>query len=318
VNPALVTAPLPSVQEHIQEIDRQITRVLGLVRDQSATWEIPDRLAEGRPTPPWFELPVWLDEAWGGEPGKRPAPELPQILWGQYALFLFIRIQDDLLDRQRNDLPSLLVADRFLVESLESFRRLDQLDRGFWHSYDGWLQDTVEGISEVAALESVAGRFTTHHLGLHARVAAIFKAGTRALCRCHDRERDWPWIEGLLDQLAIFSQIGDDLHDLSEDVGTGRYTWPANVLLGNHESPAIEEQSQSVGQWAHRLQRTNVILDQLREVAGAAVALVPSTAPEPVQELAAALVSRVLEMERDLHESMVREVFPTIPRPSRP
>ena len=304
--PPAVTEVSGSVAAHIREVDGRIARVLQSARASEAAWEIPDRLAQGRTTPHWFELPIWLDRAWGGEPDRRPAPELSQVLWGQYALFLFIRIQDDLLDRQRNDLPSLLVADRFLVESLESFRALELLDRSFWHSYNGWLRDTVEGIFEVAHLESTAGKFTVDHLPLHARVCSIFKVGTLALCRLRGREQDWPWLEALLDQLAIFSQIGDDLHDLTEDVESGRYTWPANVLfLVDHSGLGVSQP----GELILRLGRNHVIVEQLRAIAEAAIRFVPATAPEPVRQLPAALYTRVNELERDLHESMVRYVF---------
>jgi hypothetical protein len=84
-------------------------------------------------------------------------------------------------------------------------------------------------------------------------------------------------------------------------MGLGRYTWAANVLLG--------ESSSSVGQWVNRLERTDVVLERLREIGQTACALVPETAPRPVRELAAALPARVDQMERDLHESMVRAVF---------
>ena len=56
-------------------------------------------------------------------------------------------------------------------------------------------------------------------------------------------------------------------------------------------------------------ENVRTIQAKLREIANAAVALVPATAPQPVQDLASALVRRVDDLERDLHESRVRAVF---------
>jgi hypothetical protein len=287
----------------LEEIDRRIAGVLESVRSDSTEWPVLNRLVERDQAPHWFELPIWLDDAWKAPAaGRGPSPDLADVLWGQYALFLFIRIQDDLLDRQRTDLDSMFVADRFLVESLESFNRIFILDGRFRKQYHGWLRDTADGIREVGRLESAAGGFTVGHLRLHAKVCAIFKVGSLALCRIHGRERDWPWIEGLLDQLAMFSQIGDDLQDLSEDVRNGRHTWPANVLSGG--TPPAEPTA-----WLFRPERSDVILARLREIAGSAVELVPRNAPASIQALAQGLAGRVDELERGLHEAAVRMVF---------
>lgn len=287
----------------LEDVDRRIAGVLESVRAGSSEWDVPARLAQRDRPPAWFELPIWLDEAWKAPvPGIGHSSLLADLLWGQYALFLFIRIQDDLLDRQRTDLDSMFVADRFLVESLESFDRIFILDSRFRKQYQGWLRDTVDGIRQVSGLEATPGGFRADHLPLHAKVCAIFKVGSLAVCRIHGREREWPWIEGLLDQLAMFSQIGDDLQDLSEDVEKGRCTWPANVLSGGAlpVDPAA---------WMFRPERSDVILARLRGIARAASDLVPSNAPIPIQALARGLAARVDELERGLHEMSVRMVF---------
>ena len=298
-----VTASKRDTGWWLQEIDHRIAGVLESVRGDSAEWEVPGTLARRDQPPHWFELPIWLDDAWQAPvPGIGHLSTLADLLWGQYALFLFIRIQDDLLDQQRTDLDSMLVADRFLVESLESFNQIFILDSRFRKQYHGWLRDTVDGIRQVSRLEATAGGFTADHLPLHAKVCAIFKVGSLAVCRIHGREREWRWIEGLLDQLAMFSQIGDDLQDLSEDVEKGRCTWPANVLSGG--SFPVDPTA-----WLFRPERSDVILARLREIARVAADLVPSSAPVPIRALAQGLAGRVDELERGLHEMSVRMVF---------
>jgi hypothetical protein len=107
----LIVGPLHTrVAEQIREIDRRIADVLESVRGETATWETPDRLAEGMVVPPWFELPIWLDQGWGGEPGKQPAGATPR---SSDSTPLPLHPIQTPADRQRSDLPSLLVADRF-------------------------------------------------------------------------------------------------------------------------------------------------------------------------------------------------------------
>ena len=296
-----VTASGSEAARWLQEVDYRIAAMLESVRAGSAEWEVPGRLAQRDPAPHWFELPIWLNQAWKA-PGIGGPSGLDDVLWGQYALFLFIRIQDDLLDRHRTDLDSMFVADRFLVESLESFNRVFILDSRFRKQYHAWLRDTVDGIRDVSRLEATAGGFTASHLPLHAKVCAIFKVASLAMCRVHGREREWRWIEGLLDQLAMFSQIGDDLQDLSDDVQQARYTWPANVLSGG--SFPVDPTA-----WLFRPERSDVILAKLREIARDAADLVPTSAPIPVQALAQGLSGRVDALERGFHETAVRMVF---------
>ena len=268
-------------------------------------------LPEG-PTPTWLLLPIWLDQAWAKAPsGPPPGGALGEILWGQYALFLTIRIQDDLFDRQRDDLRLVYVADRFLLESQEALQRVPGLDAAFWGFYRSCLRETVDGILEVGRLEGTAGRFTAEHLPLHARVSAIFKVGVAAACRLHGREGDAAWLARLQDQLAIVSQIGDDLEDVTADLESGRFTWAGNTLLAAEAGETIGPDSRA-GRLAAGLMRPErgaVIVEELRRAARAAAAAVPGSAPPPLRELVEKLGALPGELEQRMHEARVRSVF---------
>lgn len=298
----------------MRELGRRVGSVLGSLPGEAGDAARSGRFGrtpDGR-APLWLRLPTWLNEAWQEEPTDDVRDRgLPDLLWGQYALFLYIRLQDDLLDQHRDDLRLLFVADRFLLESLESFQRFPELDGEFLVFYRRCLRETVDGILAVRSLESEAGRFTAEHLDLHAQVSAIFKVGAVAVCRLHGRVREVPWVSQLLDRLAVFGQIGDDLQDLAPDLEVGRFTWAANVLMGAKGGEVIppDERIRRLSGGLMRTERGEQLLAELRRLARLAAEGVPASAPRPVHDLARALHSQVGVLEQGMHEAKVRWVF---------
>jgi hypothetical protein len=269
-------------------------------------------LARVDQTPGWISMPMWLDQAWAAERGEPiPTGALDELLWGQYALFLCIRLQDDLLDGARRDLHLILVADHFLLESLQAFQRFPELDDAFWALYRDWMRDTVNGDLEVERLEAAPGRFTTAHLDLHARVSAILKVGVAAVARLHGREQDIGWLSRFQDHLAVFHQIADDLDDLVPDLMGGRYTWVANTILALEpgESLTTDERARRLGEGFLRPERGATIAKELRRIAHAAAAEVPASAPQAIHDLVQGLRATADELERSMHETRVRWVF---------
>lgn len=236
---------------------------------------------------------------------------IAEVLWGQYALFLYIRIQDDLLDRHLDDLRLVFVADRFLLESLESFQRVGALDKTFWGLYRQCVRETVDGILEVRRLEQEPGRFTAEHLDLHARVSSIFKLGAAAVCCLHGRAEEMTWLSDFQDRLAVFSQIRDDLEDLTPDLDDGRFTWVANTLLVARAGEAItlDERARRLADGLTYPDRAAPVLGELRRVARAAADVVPKSAPRSIRDLLPRLQTMPDELEQALHEARVRWVF---------
>src|SRR5882762_11170737 len=48
------------------------------------------------PLPDWLTIPVQLHEAWASERTGKPVADLGDVLWAQYALFLYIRLQTEI------------------------------------------------------------------------------------------------------------------------------------------------------------------------------------------------------------------------------
>jgi len=263
-------------------------------------------------TPGWISLPMRLDRGWAEERGEPLAGGvLHELLWGQYALFLCIRLQDDLLDGAREDLHLILVADHFLLASLEAFQRFPELDPAFWAFYRECVRDTINGDLEVERLEKEPGRFTRAHLGLHARVSAILRVGAAAVARLRGRDGDIAWLSRFQDHLAVFNQIGDDLDDLVPDLMDGRFTWVGNTLLAAEpgESLTPDERARRLGEGFMCPERGEAIFEELRHIARAAANEVPASAPQAIHDLVRELSAVPDELERIMHETRVRRVF---------
>ena len=174
-------------------------------------------------------MPVWI-LACSRPRGAWPRRFLRDVLWGQYCLFLFVRIHDDIIDGQARDRRLIFIADDLLVESRRSFARHFS-DGRFDALCDEYLRATLRAILEVDGLQSRAGAMTVNRVDLYARVSAVFKVAAAAVCLRSRREDLLPVISQFYDRLAIASQLVDDLFDLDEDLKRGRYSVAANVIF---------------------------------------------------------------------------------------
>jgi hypothetical protein len=179
----------------------------------------------------WSLLPRWLlaDRRFVADGRRREF--LNDILWGQYCLFLFVRIHDDLFDGQARSMSLLFVADRLLVESETAFAR-HVPEAAFWRLFRDSLTKTTQAILEVDHLQRQPGAMHARLLGLHAKVSAIFKVGAAAICVRSNRMREFRSVSRCADDIAIAEQILDDLLDVEEDLARGRYSFAFNDLLG--------------------------------------------------------------------------------------
>ena len=297
-----------------RHLDRMIGAVLDTVpgNDDIRSLRALGPCSADREGPSWMRIAFWLDAIWAaGDPGREPGGALADVLWGQYALFLSLRVKDDVLDGRRGDLRLLLVADRFLVESLRSFRRVRELGDAFWQSYLDCVQGTLDGAAEVGRLEAEPGAFRAEHLGLHARVAGMAKVGVAAVCHIHHKEAELAWLSHFQDHLAVANQIEDDLRDLADDLRVGRYTWVGNTLLALRPGEVLspDERASRLGQGLLRPERSAAIAGLLRRTLRAASAVVPASAPHHFSDLVQRLAAAPAEIERSLHETRVRWIF---------
>lgn len=265
-------------------------------------------LTGDRPPPNWVVIPGSLRDAWTVEgKGRLTDEELTEIVWGQFALFAFVRIQDDLLDGQYEDLRLQFVADHLLLESISAFAGLPKLDERFREAYGNCLKATTRGVLAVGDLESRPGTFTSRHLDLHADVSAIFHVGSAAVCHMMRKSDALTWIGAFLDQMAVAGQILDDLVDLFEDVGVNRFTWVANVM-----SDAEPGETSTPDRWMKGLRtgvlrphRLQPVWSELQRRARLGAESLPEEAPEVLHSMAASLEERMAHLASRVHEMRV-------------
>ena len=190
--------------------------------------------------PYWLQLPIWLQRRYRQEGRWRGVPRgaLQTILHGQLALFQCIREQDDLFDGQARDLEMIYAADLHLLDSRRCFAKLFPKEQRFWREYWRCVEETVRGIVEVDRKQRRRGRMTLSSVGDYARVGAIFRVSSAAVCLLAKRESDYRMVRAYCNEMAMAGQISDDMQDIQEDKARGRHNVAGNTLARRSRSPA--------------------------------------------------------------------------------
>jgi len=189
------------------------------------------------PGPPyWVFLATRLASPRRG--GKRPHGGamdgfIDNVLWAQYCLFMFIRLQDDLFDGHVRSPSIILLSDQFLWEAEEVLGRYFPRSPAFWTMFRRCMRDTTRAILQVDALQRTCSRSGRTLLPLYARVDSVFMISLFAVCIRYRRRAAFGLIKKFVHEVAEGSQILDDLADVSEDLERGRFNYAARVLLGN-------------------------------------------------------------------------------------
>ena len=113
---------------------------------------------------------------------------------------------------------------------------------------------------ELVSDEIVSALIDAELVAMGPEVGAIFEIGPTAVCRRYGREDALAAALGFLREVAIASQIFDDLCDIEEDLARGRYNLVASSLLGQR----VRDEVAPLGVIVERL----VMGDGLREVVG--------------------------------------------------
>lgn len=179
--------------------------------------------------PYWLLLPRWLLAAAPERCDRLATAFLPDILWGQYGLYLCIRIHDDLLDAQAADRRLVFAGDYILVEASRAFA--PHVPSAFWPMFYEALTTSVASILEVQRHGTQGGEWCASDLDVHARIAHVFRLGSAAVCLATGQERALPATFALGDALAVMAQMLDDLSDLDEDLARGYLSPGAGFLL---------------------------------------------------------------------------------------
>ena len=221
LNKRLVTR-LPSwAQDHVRDLTTYLE-----ARHSRRRSSHPKAQAE----PYWVALPQWLRNSprFGGR-RRVDSRFFSDVTLGQYCLFLFARLHDDVVDGHDGSLSLVYVGDDLLIESQRYFaKHVD--NSAFWRLFRDCVGSSIRAAIDVDARQRRPGAMHRKSLTLYARMCALLKVGTAAMCVKYDRMRDFPRLSTFADELAIAGQILDDVLDLQQDLAQGRFTFAANCL----------------------------------------------------------------------------------------
>ncbi len=154
---------------------------------------------------------------------------LEDVLWGQYCIFLFVRIHDDLLDGHVHGRGLRAAADLVLQEGKRAFARHFDVRSPFWTSFRILLARTQDGIVAGDLLQRK--RRPAHLLLRHyTKVSSIFRIGLAAVCIRCDRRNQSERLGRCFDALAVAGQILDDLEDVGEDLRRRRFNYVVSTI----------------------------------------------------------------------------------------
>src|SRR6516164_9684171 len=102
-------------------------------------------------------MPAWLESFIAARESRLEAGFLGDALWGQYCLFMFIRLQDRIFDGHSGARPLMYIADQYLVESERQFASHFSGEDDFWEMYRSRLRETTLAILHTARLHRQEG-----------------------------------------------------------------------------------------------------------------------------------------------------------------
>jgi len=169
----------------------------------------------------------WIGELLGAR------EEIQQkVAIGCIAGFIYVIGQDHCIDEEtQTNLHEELLKNLLYAKLIQSFKSVTKDEDKFWHYFNEYLQEYTEG----CLWESVEGRnprlYSTQNLKMVANRSALVKNCVSSLAIATGKEREILKYCSAIEQFVIGLQIRDDLADLLEDLGGGRYTYPMSRLL---------------------------------------------------------------------------------------
>lgn len=183
--------------------------------------------------PYWLLLPLWLAEAFRGKQGLRTAGGgfVRDIIWAQYCLFVVIRIQDDIFDRHMACSSLIYAADGFRIEAERVFSKYFRRTSQFWNIYASCMRETVFAVVEADRLQQSAGKEDRRLLRENGRTSAILTVASAAVCLKANRMKDFSRVVVFAREMMMAGSLIDDLLDMAEDIGRGRFNHAASFFL---------------------------------------------------------------------------------------
>jgi len=191
--------------------------------------------------PVWVLLPSWLLDKYSFNRKLKLRNFLEDLLWAQFCLFFFMRIQDDLFDGHTENTSLIFASNLFFLEAQNTLSQHFRSLSGFWPIFRDSIKTSWQSIVETATLQN---RFVTSPSKLiagYAGTAALFNIGIAALCTKCRQMNKFPLFAGFITEMIIAGQIIDDLQDIEEDFQNGKYNYAANLLLRHYGIRVIKK-----------------------------------------------------------------------------
>jgi hypothetical protein len=181
----------------------------------------------------WWSLPGWLFDSFTSRKNKRSVPPglFDDVMWGQYCLFLFLRIQDDTCDGSTKERSLLYTGNEFLLEAERAFaKHFDRLSP-FWRFYRKRLQQTFRAGVEIERLQQNSRTNPSELIRAYANVGHAFAVAPAALCTLLGPDKTTRRVLKFTEEMTVAGQIMDDLEDIHEDLKRDRYNYCTLVLM---------------------------------------------------------------------------------------
>lgn len=269
--------------------------------------------ARGGTLPYWAVLPSSLARVYGGDAGlKEHRAFLEDAVWAQYCLFRCIRLQDDIFDRQEDDLSQLFASNGFLIEAERTFAKHFPRSGAFWQALYHALERTTEGIIAADNLQRRPGGDPRALLAVYTRVDSIFTVGAGAVCTLFGRGADLASLGELACEVAMASQILDDLKDLAEDLRRERFNYVAKRLLSGEAPITIDRATRLIGREIALGDGTARVLDEARRHFRRARAISDQLGCVEMRDYLAAGEKAMELAKAGFHRAQVRNTFASL------
>jgi hypothetical protein len=178
-------------------------------------------------------LPFWLADVYRQRNVALTTSRnfMRDILWAQYCLFVFIRIQDDLFDKHTERSSLIYASDLFLFEAERMFSRYFRKSSVFWNIYRSCIAETILAIASGDSMERKPVRNRAQLLSAHGRTSKICNVAPAALCLKAGRMKDFKRVSVFSTEMMKAGAIVDDLQDMEEDLNRGRFNYAASFFL---------------------------------------------------------------------------------------
>jgi hypothetical protein len=224
----LLPSPSPSlIRSAFDTVVAELDRLAPAARDHVRPWlgtlapsGIPDERFTHRHTFPMLALPWWTEVTIRGSVDTAYQREL---MASTISGYLFIRLLDDVMDRDPRAVPQLLpLAGLFHTMFERPYHRHFGPESEFWRHFDvAWAESANAAIGDAAQSDFDERAFRS----IAARKLAAVSIPVTAVCLRHGRDdlvSDW---ERLCALIGRHEQLFDDMLDWHRDGESGRPSW---------------------------------------------------------------------------------------------